>query len=582
MKKNKFLVLTLFFLIIWPKNLISSDNIIIPEGSSGVIEKNETSTTNFMVVTANPYATETGYKIIKEGGNAIDAAIASQLILNLVEPQSSGIGGGGFIMFWDNKNKILHSYDGRETAPNSANPYLFINKNGEIISRRSATIGGKSVGVPGLLRVLEMAHNRHGKMKWENLFKPAIHLSGRGFKVSPRLYKLLKNNKTLPRLDNPSNYLYQPDGSPHPIGTVLVNKPFADTLTKISKNGPDEFYMGNLALEIIEKVKKSELNPSSISINDLNSYKAIVRKPICGKYFEYSICGPRPPSSGGIGVIQMLGILENFNLSGMKPWSLESLKVFIEATRLMFADRELYIADPNFFIAPIKELVSEDYLRKRAKLIQKDSILSDALPGEFKGYPLKNLSVGNSLELNSTTHLSIIDNEGNAVSMTSSIEAAFGSHLMVKGFFLNNQLTDFSYKPIKEGRIVANQVEGGKRPRSSMAPIIILDENDEVILLTGSAGGPSIIPLVTKSIIGILDWGLSPQEAVNLPNVLTFGSTVFLEKGTSLEESKGELSEMGYKVRIIDFASGLHTIHKKNGKLYGGADPRREGNVRGN
>ncbi|MAI06116.1 MAG: gamma-glutamyltransferase [Alphaproteobacteria bacterium TMED87] len=581
MIKNKFIILTLLFMISWTKTLFGADNIIIPEGSSEIIEKRGTVASNFIVTTANPYATNVGYDIIRRGGNALDAAIASQLILNLVEPQSSGIGGGAFIMFWDNKNKILHSYDGRETAPDSANPYLFIDEKGEIIRRSSAIIGGKSVGVPGLIRVLELAHNKHGKMQWSELFKPAINLSSKGFKLSPRLFKLLKNNKILPRLKDSSSYFYQPDGQPFPIGTTIINKPFAKTLSKISKHGSKEFYIGSLAKEIVEKVKTSAVNPGLISIDDLKSYQAISRKPICGKYFKYTVCGPPPPSSGGIGVIQMLGILENFNLNRTDPWSLEALKVFIEATRLMFADRELYIADPDFFLTPAKQLVSREYLQKRAKLIQNDSILKDVSPGKFRGYPLKSLSKGNSLELQSTTHISIIDNEGNAVSMTSSIEAAFGSHLMVRGFFLNNQLTDFSYKPIKEGKIVANQVESGKRPRSSMAPIIILDESNEVIALTGSAGGPSIIPLVTKSIIGLLDWSLSPQDAINLPNVLSFGSTVFLEKGTNLEKKKAKLLEMGYKVRSINFASGLHAIYKKDGKLFGGADPRREGKVRG-
>ena len=575
------IIITLFLALVSNFNYLRSEVIITPEASSGFTTKNETRTSKFMVSTANPNASKAGFNIIKNGGNALDAAIASQLVLNIVEPQSSGIGGGAFIVFWDNQKKKLYTYDGRETAPKSADPYLFINKDGEIIKRSSATIGGKSVGVPGLIKVMELAHKKHGKLSWKKLFNPAITIANEGFRISPRLFKLLSLDKTLREIPDTSKYFYNNKDTPLPIGSILRNYPLAKTLKEISEIGATSFYNGQLAKDIIKKVHSTDKNPGSLTLNDLKSYKAFYRDPICGGYKEFIVCGPPPPSSGGIGVIQTLGILEKFNLSKMKPWSVEALNIFIEANRLMFSDRALYIADPDFFPVPTKELINKNYLRQRASLISINSKLPVTLPGKFKNFNLKKLSKGKNIELESTTHISIIDKEGNAISMTSSIEAAFGSHLMVNGFLLNNQLTDFSYKAIKEKKVVANQVVGGKRPRSSMAPIVILNKYNEIVALTGSAGGPSIIPLVTKSIIGLLDWGLTPQEAVNLPNVLVFGSNVFLEKDTFLAKQQKELELLGYKVKMIDFASGLHVIQKTEDGLLGGADPRREGTVLG-
>jgi gamma-glutamyltranspeptidase/glutathione hydrolase len=552
-----------------------------PEASSGLVEQKGGAASRFMIAAANPLAVEAGYDVLKAGGNALDAAFATQLVLNLVEPQSSGIGGGAFILYWDNTTKTLHAYDGRETAPATATEDRFLTDDGAAMRRPQAVIGGKSVGVPGLVGVMHLAHNTHGALPWLDIFAPAIDVAANGFEISPRLFRLLEVDKALPLIKTPAAHYYLSDGTPKTVGTRIQNPKMANTLRRISAEGPGAFYTGSIAQDIVSEVTQSTRNPADLTLKDMASYSAKERTPLCAPYRQYKICGMPAPTSGGIGVIQTLGLLENFDLPNMEPWSAEAVHLFAEAGRLVYADRATYIADPDFSPVPQQGLIDKRYLYERAALINPAGRIEKAEAGKPPQEGAFSYGPGRDFERPSTTHISVIDDKGNAVSMTSSIEGAFGSHLMVRGFLLNNQLTDFSYDAVAEGRTVANRVEGGKRPRSSMAPIIVFDENGEIVAVSGSPGGMSIVPLVTKTLIAMLDWNMTPQEATNLPNVLLFGSTVLLEGGTDLENVKPELEALGHRVRMGNFPSGVHAIGVRDGMLFGGADPRREGSVMG-
>ena len=511
----RFLLILPVILFLSKTQACLSQDVNFPEAPTGFKNKKEVTGSKFMIAAANPLAVKAGYKIIKNGGNALDAALTAQLVLNIVEPQSSGIGGGAFILFWDNKKKKLFGYDGRETAPASATPELFLSNTGEAIKRSDAMIGGKSVGVPGLISVMDLAHRKHGSIKWQQLFQPAIKIAQKGFLISPRLNELLNINKRLREMRNASSHYYDLNGSPLETGTLLKSPQIAKSFSIISQKGIEGFYKGKIAENIVTSVTQASQNPSSITLKDISNYRAKERDPICSSYRKFLICGMPAPTSGGIGVIQTLGILENFNLRDLQPWSSRSIHLFVEASRLVYADRAVFIADPDFIPIPEAQLISRKYTKERSKLINPEKRMSKVKEGAIKNITHIQ-SPGKSFELPSTTHISVIDSEGNAVSMTSSIEGAFGSHLMVDGFFLNNQLTDFSYSEISKGMIVANQVEPGKRPRSSMAPIIVFDENKELIAVLGSPGGPAIVPLVVKILIAMLDWNMSPQEATNL------------------------------------------------------------------
>ncbi|NKB43565.1 MAG: gamma-glutamyltransferase [Alphaproteobacteria bacterium] len=560
---------------------VVAQELDFPEASSGLIEQKGGTASKFMVAAANPIAVQAGYDAIKAGGNALDAAFATQLVLNLVEPQSSGIGGGAFVLYWDNAAKKLFAYDGRETAPTTATEDRFLAADGTAMRRPQAVIGGKSVGVPGLVRVMKLAHERHGALQWAETFTSAIDVAENGFAVSPRLFRLLELDKTLPQIKTPAAHYYLADGTPKPVGTVLKNPVMAATLSRIATEGPSAFYEGRLAEDIVAEVRKTTRNPSDLTLTDMANYRAKERTPLCAPYRSFTICGMPAPTSGGIGVIQTLGLLEKFDLPNMEPWSTEAAHLFVEASRLVYADRATYIADPDFSSVPEQGLIDRGYLADRAALIDPASRMDNAEPGKPPQKGSFNYGPGRDFERPSTTHISVVDDEGNAVSMTSSIEGAFGSHLMVGGFLLNNQLTDFSYDAVAEGRTVANRVEGGKRPRSSMAPIIVFDENDEIVAVSGSPGGMAIVPLVSKTLIAMLDWGMTPQEATNLPNILLFGSMALLEGGTALAERKEDLEALGHRVRVGNFPSGVHAIGIRDGMIFGGADPRREGTVMG-
>jgi gamma-glutamyltranspeptidase/glutathione hydrolase len=549
-----------------------------PEAATGLAINKAVYGSKFMVVAANPYASKAGYNILEKGGSAVDAAIAVELILTLVEPQSSGIGGGTFMLYWDNQKKKMTTFDGRETAPAAATSELFLDKQGNPLRWIDAVVGGRSVGVPGLMATFKKAHDKYGKLPWSVLFEEAIALADNGFIVSPRLEKLLGLNynpgiHSLPEI----NKYFFPNGQSVKAGDLLVNKKLANAYRSIAKDGIDVFYSGWIAEKIIEKVQNSTVSPGLLSMNDMSAYKVKEREPVCGAYRDYNICGMAPPSSGGIAVIQILKQLQRFELAKYKPNSVEAMHLYTQSSRLAFADRNRYVADVDFVDVPTAGLIDSKYLAKRSSLINPKKDMGKAASGTPNGALA--LAKDSAIERPSTSHFSIIDAQGNAVSMTSSIENGFGSALMVEGFILNNQLTDFSLSPKKNGQLVANRVQPNKRPRSSMAPMMVFNKDNSLKLLVGSPGGSRIINYVAQTIIGVLDWQLNPQDAINLPKVTNRNYVTTLERGTSAEALKPLLEAKGHKVQVRDLNSGIHAIEVTKSGFIGGADPRREGLV---
>jgi len=554
-----------------------------PEVSTGWTSKSPVTAKHWMVVAANPLAVEAGSRILKQGGSAVDAAIAVQLVLGLVEPQSSGLGGGAFMLVHDGKAGRLVAYDGRETAPAAATPDRFM-QDGKPMTFFAAVVGGKAVGVPGVVRLLEAAHRRHGRLKWAALFAPAIALAERGFAVSPRLHALIaaERHLTQPRAHA---YFYTVEGKPLPVGTMLVNPAYAATLRRIAEGGADAFYGGDIARDIVATANGHPTNPGDLTLADLAGYEVKVRDAVCGTYRSYRVCGMPLPSSGGLTVLQMLKILEPFDLRAMGPASFWSVHYVSEAGRLAFADRGVYMADPAFFTPP-EGLLDDAYLRSRSALIRPDASMGVAGPGtppeKLPASQRVALGRDNALDVPSTSHLSIVDKYGNAVAMTTTIESGFGSRLMTQGgFLLNNQLTDFSFVPTEQGKPVANRVEAGKRPRSSMAPTIVYDRFGRVAIVAGSPGGSAIINYVAKTLLAIIDWDLDPQAAVALPNFGSRNGPTELERNTPLVALEPRLKALGAPVWITDHTSGLHVIQRTKDGWVGGADPRREGIARG-
>lgn len=545
-----------------------------PEAATGQQIKQQVLGNNFMVAAANPYAVEAGQKILALGGSAIDAAITTQLVLTLVEPQSSGIGGGTFLMYFDNKTQTLTSFDGRETAPQNADETLFLDKHGKAVKWIEAVVGGRSVGVPGVLHAFANAHKQYGKLPWEVLFKPAIEIAEQGFKVSPRLHKLLAKrfNPGVTELDVIRDYFFV-EGEPLAIGTIKKNQPLADIYKAIAAHGIDAFYKGDNAKHMVDAVQNSKIAPGTLSLNDLEKYKSIQRDAVCAPYHEYTVCSMAPPSSGGVAVIQILALLENKQLAQYEPNSERAIHYFTQASRLAFADRNVYMGDPDFTYIPTQELLEADYIRQRSALItEKDTPAVAGEPKEKLAY-----AQDDAYELPSTSHVSIVDSAGNAVSMTSSIEMAFGSTVMVNGYILNNQLTDFALSPYKDGKLLANRVEAGKRPRSSMSPVMVFNKDGSLRLVVGSPGGSRIINYVAHVLIGVLDWNLTAQQAINLGRVTNRNRYTTIEKGMPVETLEASLTNRGHTVHIRDLNSGLHAVELINGALYGAADPRREG-----
>lgn len=546
-----------------------------PEAATGYHDKKAHVAEHYMVSAANPYASEAGKKVLAKGGSAIDAAIAVQAMLTLVEPQSSGIGGGSFILYWDNKNKKLHTFDGRETAPKAVDSYLFM-QNGTPMKWRDAVVGGRSVGVPGVLKALNLAHGEFGKLPWSELFDDTIDTADKGFTVSPRLSKLVGMNFH-PGLEAfPTTQAYfRPGNEAIKAGVVKRNPELANVLKNIANKGVDYFYSGEVAEKIAKTAQTSSINPGLLTKEDIKSYAAVRRAPICSNYRVYKVCGMAPPSSGGINVTQILSLLEQHELKQYGPNDPTAMHLFTQASRLAYADRSMYVADSDFTDLPFSPLISEGYLATRSKHISLNKDMGKVEPG--KPYADTLLARDTAFELPNTSHVSIVDKDGNAVSMTSSVEFAFGSGLMVDGFILNNQLTDFSLNPVKGSHKALNRAEPNKRPRSAMSPTMVFDENGDLFLVIGSPGGSRIVSYVAQTIIGVLDWELDVQQAINLPKVTNRNDYTALEKNTAAEKLKGPFEKLGHNVRVIDLNSGLHGILIKDGKLIGGADPRREG-----
>ncbi|MDL2188344.1 gamma-glutamyltransferase [Pseudomonas sp. ChxA] len=552
-----------------------------------------------MAAAANPLAAEAGREMLRQGGSAIDAAIAMQAVLTLVEPQSSGIGGGAFIMLWDGKN--VHAYDGRETAPAGATERLFLKADGTPMAFPEAQIGGRSVGTPGVLRALQMAHQKTGHLQWAKLFEPAIKLSEQGFAISPRLHALIAADRYIPQSPEMAAYFLNADGSPKATGTLLKNPALAAVFKRIAKEGPDALYQGPIADEIARKVQGNR-NAGSLSQADLKGYTAKERTPLCTDYKQYRVCGMPPPSSGGIAVAQILGTLQaveardpRLAIAPMKPLKSaspagleptpEAVHLIAEAGRLAFADRALYVADSDFTPVPVAGLVAPNYLAQRAILIGERS-MGIAKPGTPAGIQVAYAPDRSPLRI-STSQVVAVDDQGGAVSMTTTVEAAFGSHVMVQGFLLNNQMTDFSFIPQENGQPVANRVEPGKRPRSAMAPTLVFDrKSGELLATVGSPGGSQIIEYVSKSLVAMLDWNLDPQAAISLPNFGSRNGATELEAGLFSPALKQALRDKGHALSEIDMTSGIQAIVRTRdaqGKvtLSGGADPRREGEAVG-
>ena len=539
-----------------------------------------------LVVSANPHASAAGRAILRAGGGAVDAAIAVQLVLTLVEPQSSGIGGGAFMLFYaadaEGEAHAITAYEGRETAPAAATPDMFLGANGRAESFNNVGVGGLAVGVPGALRMLELAHREHGRLPWADLFTPAIELAENGFEISPRLFGLLNGFKRFARGDDFRRYFYDAGGEPHPVGYRLENPEYAAALKLLAAaGGAGPMHTGALAAAIAAEVRDNNVRPGRMTPQDLASYEAHVSAPLCTPYRAWRVCGPQLPSSGGVTTQQVLGMLARFELPDIRTQPVEAIHLFAEANRLAFADRNLYLGDPEFVAAPVAGLLDASYLRARAALIDPKKAMTTIAAGDPLPAAAWDFAPGTASERPSTSHFSIVDRFGDAVAMTTSVQGAFGSQLMVGGFILNNQLTDFDYVPTVGGKPVANRVEGGKRPLSSMSPTMLLDERGRLRLLVGSPGGTRIIGFVAQSIVGVVDWNLDVQQAVAAPHFLAEEGPIEIEEGSAIAAHEQALEALGHTVAVNDMNSGLHAIaieHTRRGRvLYGGVDPRREG-----
>lgn len=499
------------------------------------------------VSSADPRATAAGEAILAEGGSAVDAAIAVMLALTVVEPQSSGIGGGGFLVRADAQTGALVTYDGRETAPAAATPTRFLDETGKVLGRDQRVFSGLSVGVPGNVALAAKAHAAHGKLPWAKLFAPAIALAENGFVMNPRLHESLKGNKgRADKSDEAKAVFFGPDGEPLPVGATVKVPLLAETFRALAAKGPEALYGPAPAAALAAHVAAATPQDGRMTATDVTGYAAKERPPVCARYRVYRVCGMGPPSSGGIAVAQMLGQLERFDLAALGPDSPRFWHLFIESQRLAYADRELYSGDADFVEVPVAGLVDPGYLATRSALIDPAARRAKVEAGVPPGAPLAR-GDGPEEPENGTTHFSVVDATGNAVSYTSTIEGAFGSGLHWRGFYLNNELTDFTLTPVADGKPVANRVEGGKRPRSSMAPTIVYDAQGRVVLVIGAAGGPTIPVSVARGIIGVLDFGLGAQEALALPFAMSFGDMLLIEEGSALEAMKGDLEALGHK-----------------------------------
>lgn len=546
----------------------------------------------WFIAAANPYAVEAGAEVLRRGGSAVDAAIATQAALGLVEPQSSGLGGGAFMIHYDPASGNLETYDGRETAPASARPDRFLKEDGQPMGFYDAVAGGLSVGVPGAVRMLGLAHEEHGGLSWSELFDSTIALSEEGFEVSPRLNGLLTRIPRLKQLPVAADYFYSEDGTAHAVGHVLKNPAYAQTLRTIAEGGAEAFYEGKIAEAIVEAVNAAP-NPGGMTLEDIADYQPIKRAPVCGPYRAYEICSMAPPSSGGVTTLQIMAMLEPFDMTGAGAGSVEALHLIFEASRLAYADRNEYLADNDKLDAAsglssetiIAALLNPEYLAARSALIDPAAAAETVEAGDPSAYAIdeaagrwSRFGADASPEPPSTSHFVIVDGEGRVVTMTTTVEFAFGSHLMAGGMVLNNQLTDFSFLPERNGVPVANAVAPRKRPRSSMSPVIVFDENGDLWGALGSPGGPAIIGYVAKTLIGMMDWEMSVQEAIETPNAVYPRGAPILEEGKFDDETVAALEARGHEVTQRALTSGVHAMKvMPDGSYDGGADPRREG-----
>ncbi len=541
-----------------------------------------------MVAAANPLAVEAGRDMLVAGGTAVDAAIATQLVLGLVEPQSSGLGGGAFMLAYDAKTKESQSYDGRETAPASATETMFLTKDGKPLDFIDAYVGGRSVGVPGMLRMMAMAHKAHGKLPWDVLFQPAIHLAENGFPISPRLYMMLGNLKTVAsRFSDMHTHYYDGAGNPFPVGSKLQDSDYAHLLKDIARHGPEVFYSGKFARHAVRAIAKSPVSPAVMTLADFAGYKPVVRKPVCALYRSYKICSMGPPSSGATTMLATLKILERYDLAALGPQSAQAIHLISEAMNLAYADRDTYLADPAFIAVPVDGLIDSHYLDERAKLIDLGKASGPFTAGVPPGASTATRAADVGSPMPSTSNISVVDKYGNVVEWTGTVQAPFGSFLRVDGVLLNNELTDFAFAPQKNGAAVANRVAPGKRPRSSMTPTLVFDSGGHFTLGMGSAGGSRIISHVIKSLIAVIDWHLDPQAAIQQPNFFKTQDGLQIDPGPVLDAARSGLEARGHTIIAEGNNSGMTAIQavydsKGNVHYLGGADPRREGIAVGN
>ena len=529
-----------------------------------------------LVSSAHPEATGAGMDMLRQGGSATDAAMAMMLALSVVEPQSSGVGGGGFLLGFDAETGLLTTIDGRETAPAAIDERLFLDAGGNPVAFRDAFRGGQSVGVPGNIRLMAMAHEKSGKLPWKALFQPAIQLAEGGFEISPSLAHRLQQMKGVWRDFPAAQQLYWLDGEPAPAGTLVRNPALAATLTRVAELGPDAFYSGQTGQEIVRAVKGSAVNPGKLDMLDLSAYAAKERPALCLTYRIYKVCGMGPPSSGGTTVLQMLGMLERFDLAQIGPETMQSWHLIAEAMRLAYADREKYLGDADFVAVPVEGLLDPQYLKARSKLISEKKARGQYEAGTPAMAAPRTEAI--SAEVEGTTHFVAVDRSGNIASMTSTIEGPFGSQLIAAGMFLNNELTDFTFAPEKDGAPVANRVQPGKRPLSSMAPTVVFDASGRPILALGSAGGKRIIMHVVKTLIGVLDFGLTIEQAIAMPNLFFGGEGLLVEQGSGLETLAPKLAEFGHVVVSSPLESKVNGAQwTETDGWRAAADPRSEG-----
>jgi len=550
-----------------------------PELATGYTPKPAVRTARFMAVTANAHATGAAVAVLRDGGSATDAAIAAALVLNVVEPQSSGIGGGGFLLHFDRATGTRDAYDGRERAPAASDAALFLDASGRPMAFFDAVVGGRSVGVPGLLAMFELAHRDHGRLPWSRLFEPAITLAESGFPVSARLHALLAADPYLPSDPMARDVFYSPEGQALSVGTRLRNPALASVLREVATAGAGAFYTGPIAQAIVRRVRTAG-NPGQLSLEDLATYRAQRLPVLCGSYRHHEVCGMPPPSSGGGTVLEILGILERFRMAERVPASSFALHLFAEASRVAFADRDAWYGDPATMPIEPSALLSPDYLERRTQGIAAGAAASSPVPpGSPRGLAA---SIGVTPERPSTTHVSIVDAAGNAVSLTASIENAFGSRTMVSGFLLNNQLTDFSFEPRDARGLHPNRPGARRQPRSSMAPTLVFDGDGALYAVLGSPGGSHIINYVAQTLVGLIDWRMAPDVAIAMPHVSNRNRVTEVEDTAQGRVLAAQLSDyFGDQVKLRDLTSGLHVIVREGEGWLGAADPRREGAVGG-